>query len=84
MLKIMNIAWCYLFFLSRRINPTYTSDNIPEALNQWTAYTSQMIEDCQHIGIHRCMTVRYECLVIKPKREIQKILSKIQLDHMLI
>ncbi|CAH8499214.1 unnamed protein product [Schistosoma intercalatum] len=41
----------------RRINPTYTSDNIPEALNQWTAYTSQMIEDCQHIGIHRCMTI---------------------------
>ncbi|CAH8499192.1 unnamed protein product [Schistosoma intercalatum] len=63
----------------RRINPTYTSDNIPEALNQWTAYTSQMIEDCQHIGIHRCMTVRYECLVIKPKREIQKILNFLDL-----
>ncbi|CAH8512556.1 unnamed protein product [Schistosoma rodhaini] len=59
----------------RNINPTYTSDDILGALDQWKSFTSQIIKDCQHIGSHRCMTVRYECLVINPKREIRKILN---------
>ncbi|KAH8860226.1 Protein-tyrosine sulfotransferase A [Schistosoma japonicum] len=63
----------------RNINPSYTSNDIPQALKHWDDITSQMLDDCQYLGNSRCMTVRYECLVIKPKKEIEKILNFLDL-----
>ncbi|KAK4469385.1 hypothetical protein MN116_006942 [Schistosoma mekongi] len=63
----------------RSINPSYTSNDIPNALKQWEDITSHILDDCQYLGNNRCITVRYECLVIRPKQEIEKILNFLDL-----
>ncbi|CAH8482766.1 unnamed protein product [Schistosoma turkestanicum] len=63
----------------RKIHPAYKSNEIPQALKHWENFTSKVVNDCKYIGRNRCMTVRYECLVLNPKREIQKILDFLDL-----
>ncbi|VDP07356.1 unnamed protein product, partial [Schistosoma curassoni] len=58
----------------RNINSNYTSENITEAILTWDDETTQILEDCENIGSEKCLTVRYECLVLNPLREIQKVL----------
>ncbi|VDP80804.1 unnamed protein product [Schistosoma mattheei] len=62
--------------IARNINSNYTSENITEAILTWDDVTTQILEDCENIGSGKCLTVRYECLVLNPLREIQKVLRK--------
>ncbi|RTG84756.1 protein-tyrosine sulfotransferase [Schistosoma bovis] len=61
------------------INSNYTSENITEAILTWDDETTQILEDCENIGNEKCLTVRYECLVLNPLREIQKVLYFLEL-----
>ncbi|CAH8840295.1 unnamed protein product [Trichobilharzia szidati] len=65
--------------IARKINPQFRSDNITQALKYWEAFTSHVISDCEYIGRNRCLTIRYECLVLNPKEEISKLLKFLDL-----
>ncbi|CAH8508982.1 unnamed protein product [Schistosoma rodhaini] len=62
--------------IARYINSNYTSENITDAILTWDEDTTQILEDCEYIGSEKCLTLRYECLVLNPLREIQKVLRK--------
>ncbi|CAI2727196.1 unnamed protein product [Schistosoma spindalis] len=63
----------------QNINSNYTSENITEAILTWDELTTQILEDCEYIGSEKCLTIRYECLVLNPLREIQKVLHFLEL-----
>ncbi|CAH8517100.1 unnamed protein product [Schistosoma guineensis] len=65
--------------IQRGIHPFYTLENITTAILSWERTTSQMLEDCQYIGIFRCLSIRYECLILNPREEIKKVLDFLEL-----
>uniref|UniRef100_A0A3Q0KP89 Protein-tyrosine sulfotransferase n=1 Tax=Schistosoma mansoni TaxID=6183 RepID=A0A3Q0KP89_SCHMA len=65
--------------IARNINSNYTSENITDAILIWDEDTTQILEDCEYIGSEKCLTLRYECLVLNPLREIQKVLQFLSL-----
>nr|CAH8837852.1 unnamed protein product [Trichobilharzia regenti] len=52
------------------------SQNITTTILEYDEIAVQMLEDCQYIGKHRCLFIRYECLVLNSRSEIQKVLGK--------
>ncbi|CAH8480831.1 unnamed protein product [Schistosoma turkestanicum] len=65
--------------IHRGIHPYYTLENVTAASFAWERTTSKMSEDCQYIGISRCLPVRYECLILNPRDEIKKVLDFLEL-----
>ncbi|CAH8499730.1 unnamed protein product [Heterobilharzia americana] len=61
---------------SRKIDSQFSGDNPVSAIKLWHNITKQMIDDCNYIGKKRCLTVRYECLVLYPELQLRRILSK--------
>ncbi|CAH8527218.1 unnamed protein product [Schistosoma rodhaini] len=65
--------------IHRGIHPFYTLENVTTAILSWERTTLRMLEDCQYIGIFRCLSVRYECLILNPREEIKKVLDFLEL-----
>ncbi|KAH8861980.1 Protein-tyrosine sulfotransferase A [Schistosoma japonicum] len=61
------------------VDTNNTLDNITEAILLWDEKTAQILEECEYIGNERCITIRYECLVLNPRKTIQKILHFLDL-----
>lgn len=45
-------------------------------LAKWERYVRQMQFDCQTLGPTRCLTVRYEQLVLYPERTLHNVMGK--------
>ncbi|TGZ66380.1 hypothetical protein CRM22_005368 [Opisthorchis felineus] len=48
-------------------------------LKKWETWVRQMQYDCQNLGPQRCMTVRYELLVLYPEKMLRKIMEFLEL-----
>ncbi|KAK4469296.1 hypothetical protein MN116_006862 [Schistosoma mekongi] len=61
--------------IERKVDGQYSANNTVKAVKLWEEITRQMISDCKHIGKLRCLTVRYECLVLAPEIQLRRILK---------
>ncbi|CAH8499696.1 unnamed protein product [Heterobilharzia americana] len=65
--------------VARKIDSQFSGDNPVSAIKLWHNITKQMIDDCNYIGKKRCLTVRYECLVLYPELQLRRILKFLDL-----
>ncbi|CAI2725911.1 unnamed protein product [Schistosoma spindalis] len=59
--------------IKRAINPMYVSDKPYLAFEYWEVITKKMLEDCIRIGSSRCLTIRYEDLILNTLEETKKV-----------
>ncbi|CAH8536867.1 unnamed protein product [Schistosoma rodhaini] len=59
--------------IKRAVNPLYVSDKPYLAFQYWEGITKKMLEDCIQIGSSRCLTIRYEDLILNTLEETKKI-----------
>uniref|UniRef100_A0A095B0X5 Protein-tyrosine sulfotransferase n=1 Tax=Schistosoma haematobium TaxID=6185 RepID=A0A095B0X5_SCHHA len=69
--KNNNMMYEYLF--KRAVNPIYVSDKPYLAFEYWEVITRKMLEDCIQIGPSRCLTIRYEDLILNTLEETKKV-----------
>ncbi|KAH8859917.1 Protein-tyrosine sulfotransferase A [Schistosoma japonicum] len=65
--------------IERNIDYQFAANNPVKAVNLWEEITRQMISDCKYIGKSRCLTVRYECLILAPEIQLRRILKFLDL-----
>lgn len=62
--------------LSRKITITgYNNKDPQEALESWNNLVESMNEQCSSIGSERCILVRYEQLVLHPRKTMERLLG---------
>ncbi|CAH8502221.1 unnamed protein product [Schistosoma rodhaini] len=61
--------------IKRAVNPLYVSDKPYLAFQYWEGITKKMLEDCIQIGSSRCLTIRYEDLILNTLGETKKIFN---------
>ncbi|CAH8868017.1 unnamed protein product [Trichobilharzia szidati] len=65
--------------IRRQVNPLYVSSKPEKAFGYWENLTTIILDECRRIGSSRCITVRYEDLILNTKYEIQRVLNFLDL-----
>ncbi|KAH8859039.1 Protein-tyrosine sulfotransferase A [Schistosoma japonicum] len=65
--------------IKRHINPLYVLDKPYEAFEYWEGITKKMFNDCLQIGSKRCLTIRYEDLILNTIKETKKVFKFLDL-----
>ncbi|KAF5398098.1 Protein-tyrosine sulfotransferase [Paragonimus heterotremus] len=70
----------YLAFLfpksKRRLIVGGKGNETERALRRWETMVKTIMEDCNSIGLDRCITIRYERLVLESELEMKRLFSK--------
>ncbi|KAA3679126.1 protein-tyrosine sulfotransferase [Paragonimus westermani] len=61
--------------ISRGLGPKFGRDQQHEALKRWERIVIPILRDCQDIGKARCITIRYEKLVLQTEDETRKLFA---------
>ncbi|TNN12131.1 Protein-tyrosine sulfotransferase 1 [Schistosoma japonicum] len=65
--------------IKRHINPLYVLDKPYEAFEYWEGITKKMFNDCLQIGSKRCLTIRYEDLILNTIKETKNVFKFLDL-----
>lgn len=65
--------------MKRGFNGDYAVDNPAGAMKLWEMIVTLMLRECQEVGSKRCLSIRYERLVMNPENESKKLFEFLEI-----